>query len=208
MTNATKWLIAVLFLCVSSVCYAADFADIDVNAVVPDMLDLSYDIQWFMDDNPEPQGPVDDFDFGSLTHTFPDMSEAGVWFSRKWFTIYLVGMTGGQRYQLKQTCTGVTSGGDDINNSFTVTPNYSELDELIPDVPQGPMPPDAVLGDPSLAVATDHVIYSSGESGEMRLVQGIYAIPNESTIGGFESVTFDQPQGTYTGEVTFTVVLY
>ncbi len=203
--KATIALLAVLFLGMSSMCYADNIVNVDVNAQIPDMLELSSWIKYFMDENQTPLGDAESFDFETLTHTLEGGGEAGVWFSRKWFTIYLVANTGGRRYQLKQTCTGVTSGGNDINSAFVVTPNYSEYDEL-GGVPQGPIP--GTIGVPNLAVSTDHVLYTSDTGGLARIIQGIYAIPNESEVTGYESISFDTPQGVYGGEVVLTAVLY
>ncbi|MFC1704399.1 hypothetical protein ACFL1E_06440 [Candidatus Omnitrophota bacterium] len=202
--TATTVILAVSLLCVSAVCFANP-VDIDVSATVPAILDLNYSIKYFMDANNTPIGDDDDFGFGSLTHTLANGSDAGVWFSRKWFTIYMVASTGGQRYQIKQTCLGVTSGGNNINNSFVVTPNYSE-DDLLGTDPQGPIP--GTIGVPSLAVVSNHVMYTSDTAGEGRVIQGIYSIPNDHAVSGFVPVSLDQPQGLYDGIVTIEAVLF
>ena len=206
MMTRTATLIVAVVLVASSACFAADFVNVDVNAEVPAILELSSWIKYFMDDSTTPLGDADSFDFGTLTHTLANGDEAGVWFSRKWFTIYLLPATGSDRYQITQTCTGVTSGGENINSAFVVTPNYSEED-LVGDTPNGTMP--GTLGDRGLAVATDKVIYTSDLAGESKVIQGIYALENYNTdVTGFDPISFDQPQGIYGGEVTFTVAPY
>jgi hypothetical protein len=208
MHKAARLLVAVIALCaLGSVCFAADTVDVAVSAQIQDILELSGGIKYFMDDNPVPQGDATSFDFGVLTHQFPDSTEAGVWYSRRWFTIYLGASTGGRQYQITQTCTGIVNGSDNINSSVVVTPNYSDQDELVPGVPQGPLPPGAVTGDAGLAVSNDHVIYTSGSAGLSRIIQAIYSIPNDSSVSGFAPISLDQHSGTYSGTVTFTVTV-
>ena len=207
MRKTSMWLIVGLFMFMSSVCFAGSSVDVDVDAQVLDILELNSWIKYFIGDDTTPVGDATSFDFETLTDTFPNGDPAGVWYSPKWYTIYLLPATSGDQYQIKQTCTGLTAaGGDDLNNSFVVTPNYAPEDWFVPNTPQGPMPAGATLGDANLAVASDHVIYTSDPNGEMRIIQAIYSIPNESDVSGFEEITYNCSGGSYSGDVTFTVV--
>lgn len=201
-----KLIVMALLVFASTVCFAADNVPIDVSAEVPAVLELGAWTKYFTGTNTVPIGDADSYNFGQLTHTLANSNEAGVWFSHKWFTTYLYASTGSRRYQIKQTCTGVTSGGNDINSAFVVTPNYSIDDHLSGQPAQGANP--GTLGNPGLAVSTDHVIYTSDSAGQSKIIQAIYAIPNVSTVSGFEAIGLDQPQGVYSGQVTFTVVWY
>ncbi|MBM3248993.1 MAG: hypothetical protein FJZ10_06220 [Candidatus Omnitrophica bacterium] len=207
MIKATLILIAILFISLSTVCFAGDTVRYDVDATVPNMLELSGWIKYFMDTSTTPVGDATSLGFGNLTHTLANGNEAGVWFSRKWFTVYLLANTGARPYQIKQTCLGVALGANNINSAFVVTPNYSTLDQ-IGGVAQGDMPAGASIGAASLATRNNYVLYTSGPSGLGRIAQGIYSIPNASAVSGFTAIGFNQAPGAYQGEVVFTVVLY
>jgi len=207
MIRSILILTAILFIGLSTTCFAGDTVRYDVDATVPSILELGGWIKSFMDSSTTPTGDATSLDFGELTHTLANGDEAGVWFSRKWFTVYLLPNTGGRRYHITQTCTGVTSGVNNLNNAFIVTPNYSSLDQ-INGIAQGSLPSGASIGTPATATRTGKILYTSDSAGLARIAQGIYSIPNTSSVTGFSPVTFNQPSGAYGGEVVFTVVLF
>jgi hypothetical protein len=150
-------------------------------------------------------------DFGELTHTNADETDAGVWFSQKYFCVFIFTTSYGNKYEVRSTCTGLSSGANTLpGGSFMLTPGYAKDDEWSKGNAQGEMPTDAVLGDVSSAVKTDQLVYRSEVASTNRIIRAFYSLPGYKSGGadpydGYEPIKLDQPAGTYSGTVTISI---
>lgn len=191
--------------------FSASSVSLQVQATVPETLELVYWIRKAPPGvDPYGQGSSDAsaINFGQLQWD----ENNNIWVATHYFTVFLIGATGGRPYEIRQTCTGVVNpDGEDINDSFILTPGYNPDDEWSPGNPQGggsidnPPSPDS-LGTPGSAVATDKVIYQ-GNSGVARIVRAYYGLATGEPGTPGEPITGNQVAGTYTGTVTITLVL-
>ncbi|MFA4984870.1 MAG: hypothetical protein WC559_06190 [Candidatus Omnitrophota bacterium] len=205
--------IAVILLA-ASVAYAASYANIGITAQVPNNSpQLSVIIKELTSEGQEPWTgtTVTAMDFGELTHTNTDSTDAGVWFSQKYFCVFIFTTSYGNRYEVKSTCKGLTSGANTLpTGSFMLTPGYTKDDEWSKGNAQGEMPTNAVLGDASSAVKTDQLVYRSETAGTNRIIRAFYSLPSYKSGGadpydGYEPIKLDQPAGTYSGTVTISI---
>jgi hypothetical protein len=185
--------------------FAQTTARIDVDADVPGSLELTYWIR-------EAPGGVDPYGSGSSDASailFDNLTWDNtnrVWVADNYYTVFMIATTGGQSYEILQTCLGLeNAAGDDLNNSFTVDPDYQSADEWAPGVPQGSMPAADALGTASVAVVADKLVYD-GNSGESRIVRAYYGLATGEAGTPGDPITGDQPSGLYSGEVVVTLV--
>jgi len=144
---------------------------------------------------------IDEMNFGELTHTLADGSEAGVWYSPVSFLVLINTTSFGHKYEITSHCKGLSSGANILPaGSFVLTPSW--------DSSQGDMPADAVLGSRDSAVG-DKLIYRSEPAASNRVIQAEYSLPrgNLKAYDGYhpESIPLDQPPGNYTGTVTISI---
>ena len=187
--------------------YALPTADVDVRAVVPEQLDLAVTVRK-VPASQEPYGPgsseVSSIDFGTLA--FDDTNN--IFVSNDYFSVFLVATTSGRAYRIQQTNNGVIStGGGDLNNNLVLTPDYQAADEIGGN-PQGTLPGGDSLGSAQLSFGAGKVIYN-GNAGLSRRVRAYYGIATGAAgePAGAEPITTNKLAGTYTGTVTFSVVL-
>lgn len=188
-----------------NLCWAGSTASIGVQAQIPQQLELSYWIRYAPpggDPYGSGSGDATSINFGKLS--WDDTN--GIWVADKYYTVFLVARTSGRPYRIVQTCTGLVNGSYKLDDSFVVTPDYQANDEWSGGQPQGPMPSGDSLGTSGLAVATNKVIYN-GNSGKTRIIRAYYGLATGEPGKPGKPITGDQPSGTYTGTVTFTVTL-
>jgi hypothetical protein len=194
-------------VCACGIAFAASSVNVTVRAVIPSQLDLSYWIR-YAPPGGDPYGPGSgdstSIDFGTLTFDTTN----SIWVPSKYFSVFLLPTSSGRAYTLQQTNNGVTApAGSNLNSNLIMTPDYQTADE-IGGVPQGLMPAGDSLGVPALSYGANKIIYT-GNAGESRIVRSYYGIatgaPGEPT--GAQPITSSKPAGTYTGTVTFSVVL-
>ena len=116
--------------------------------------------------------------------------------------VFLSANSHGLPYTITQTGTALSNGSVNLPaGACVVTPVYAA-----PDNGGASMPPGAVLGPKESWVANNKVLYTS-ESGTaaMRTIEAFYSITDDPAAGSTASVPPNQPSGTYTGTVTFTV---
>ena len=187
--------------------FAATTASVGVEATVPQELELT---SWIRSapagGDPYGTGSADatSFNFGTLTKD----TTYGIWTSDRYFSVFLLASTSGRDYRMQQTCTNFLSGSQSLNDSLIMTPDYQTADEIVDGTAQGSMPGGDSLGSASLAVGVNKVIYN-GNAGLSRIVRAYYGLATgaASEPAGAEPITADQVSGTYTGTITFSVVL-
>lgn len=155
--------------------------------------------------------------FGTLRHIQDDLTDAGIWFSSKYYAVLMYTGSFGHRYEIKSTCLGLTNGAVSLPvGSFGLTPDYQALDRWVasdPTTAQGGMPASAVKGTPGTAILSNKLIYRSETAASNRILRGFYSLPCYKTGGvdpftGFAPIPLTQAPGTYTGTVTITIAAY
>lgn len=201
--------LAIFIFCLTLVvgaAYAASSVNVTVRAVVPSSLDLSTSIR-SAPPNADPFGPGSaaetSIDFGTLTFDTTN----NIWVASKYFTVFLVPTSSGRSYVVQQTNSGVVSGSDNLNNNLIMTPDYQTAD-VLGSAAQGPMPAGDSLGPAALSFGTNRIIYN-GNAGQSRIVRAYYGLSTGAAgePAGAQPITVDTPSGTYTGTITFSVVL-
>lgn len=197
---------------------AIDTIDVPVTASVPnESLDMTVDIKELIGvQDPGISGTiVSTMSFGSLIHKFPSNgSEAGAWFSEKWYAVFMYTSSFGHPYQITSTCAGLTSGGNSLPvGSFVLKPDYNSLDEWVwvgGSAAQGGMPIDAVLGTEGPAVGTNLLIYRSELAASNRIIRAYYSLPNPTATppSGYNPIPLSQASGDYSGTVTIKIAAY
>ncbi len=117
------------------------------------------------------------------------------------FSVVLTANTHQVPYQIRQNATSLTSAAITLpTGACTMTPIYADDDNG-----GTPKPATATVG-PTGPWLGDRLVYNSGPGGNARAVQAIYGISGlDPTAGGTAAIPIDQPLGTYTGTVTFTL---
>ena len=160
---------------------------------------------------------VTSMSFGTLTHIQTDGTDAGIWFSQKYYAALLYTGSFGKKYEIKSTCSGLTNGGASLPvGSFGITPDYQPLDQWNPSDPataQGARPAGTVLGTSGPAIATNKLIYRSEAAASNRILRAFYSLPCYKVGGldpftGFDPITLTQASGPYSGTVTITIAAY
>lgn len=197
----------VCLVCIGGMVFAASTVNVTVRAVVPSSLDLTTSIR-SAPPGGDPYGPgsadATSLDFGTLTFDTTN----NIWVASKYFSVFLIASTSGRAYTLQQTNNGVVSTGtNNLNSNLIMTPDYQSADQL-GGSPQGLMPAGDSLGSASLSLGTNRIIYN-GVAGQTRIVRAYYGIATGAAgePTGAQPVTTNQPAGTYTGTIIFSVVL-
>jgi len=194
--------------------YAADKANIDVTAKVPNgSPQIVVQIKQLTAEGQEPWtgSDVTEMSFGDLSHTLADGTDAGVWYSPKYYCVFIFTTSYGNKYEVKSTCNGLSDGGNTLPpESFMLTPGYAKEDEWSKGNPQGDQPVDSKLGNADSAVGIDRVIYTSEAAGTNRIIRAFYSLPSYKKGGvkpyeGYKPIKLDQPAGTYSGTVTISI---
>ena len=207
MKRVIAALIAFSLVSAGLISNAATTASFGVQAEVPQELSLSSWIRYAPpggDPYGTGSGDASGLDFGTLTKD----TTYGIWTPEKYFTVFLLASTSGRPYRIQQSCTSFLSGTKSLNTSLIMTPDYESLDEIVEDESQGSMPSGDSLGSAALAVGVNKVIYT-GNAGLSRIVRAYYGLAtgDSGEPSGAEPITADQVSGTYSGTVTFSVVL-
>ncbi len=216
MRKITIIILAVFIgLCAFDVSHAADSVNVTVSAQIPNnSAELSVIIKELTVANQEPWTgtTVTAMNFGTLTHTLTGGAEAGVWYSQKYYCVFIFTNSYGHRYQIVNDCLGLSSGGNSLPaGSFGLTPQYQSLDEWSASNPQGGQPSGSSVGVQGPAIATNKVIYQSEPAASNRIIRAFYGLPSYATGGalphsGYQPIPLSQAPGTYTGQVTITIV--
>ena len=192
---------------VGTVSFAATTASVGVEATVPQELELT---SWMRYSPPgigpygAGSGDATSLNFGTLTKD----PTYGIWVSDRYFTAFLLGASSGRDYKISQTCTGFSFGGEDLDDSLMMKPDYVTDDEILPGVPQGSKPVGDIVASQDLAVGSNLTIYTSN-AGLSRIVRAYYGLSTGAAgePSGAVPITSDQLSGTYSGTVTFSIVL-
>lgn len=192
---------------VGIVSFAAPTANLGIQITVPQELELA---SWIRFSPPgitpygSGSGDATSLDFGTLTKDPVN----GIWVPDKYFTVFFIGSSSGRPYRIVQTNTGITLGSTDLNNSLIMSPDYQSADEMVLGTPQGSMPAGDTVGSHTLSVGANKVVYN-GNAGLSRIVRAYYGLSNGDGSGpaGAQPITGDQLSGTYSGTITFSVVL-
>ena len=106
----------------------------------------------------------------------------------------------GTQYTITQTGTSMQSGGNSLpSGACTVVPVYTDADNNGQTIV-------GALGTPGSWIGT-RTIYTSNATGSGRVIQAHYSITDDPDAGATTGVPLNQPAGTYTGTVTFTVTV-
>lgn len=187
------------------------------------------------DTDPWTQGTImttPSFDVGQLEPVFSGTGDFLYMHGSFYYVVLLNAATSGRRYKITETGTVLTgSGGATIPaNSVLLIPDYQWLDTL-GGVAQGGPPGTAVVGPVTTACGTNSLVYQSDAAGSSRTVRATIGIggPAAGAVNGpfnysrgyngtvgqgtrqdfpaWRAVGFDQPAGSYTGTITFSLVL-
>lgn len=195
-------------------CYAAASANVSVNAQVPNntpQLSLILKELTSATQNPWTGTTVDTMSFGQLTNKLADGSDAGVWYSQKYYCVFIYTTSYGHRYEVRSTSAGLTNGSGTLPaGSFMLSPDYASADEWSAGNPQGAQPTGSTLGPKISAVGTDMLVYRSETAASNRIVRAFYSLPTFLAGGakpydGYEPIPTSQAGGTYSGTVTITI---
>lgn len=150
-------------------------------------------------------------DFSTLAHTFTDGSQAGCFFSPRFFMVFLYpAVWGGAGFTINQTFTWTT--GTLPTNAVVLSPVYSSDDRGTPTGPiQGPRPTGTTLGSATAATGGAKLIYSAPAPAESRIIRALYSIPPNPGPGqsipysGWTALPLTTVSGTRTGNAVFTI---
>ncbi len=207
-------LIGAVVLLAATLAYAADKANIGITAKVPNSSpQIVVQIKELTAEGQEPWTGSDatEMSFGDLTHTLVAGGDAGVWYSPKYFCVFMFTTSYGNKYEVRSTCNGLSSGASTLPaGSFMLTPGYAQEDEWSEGNSQGAQPADSKLGNVDSAIGTDKVIYTSEAAGTNRIIRTFYSLPSYKAgsakpYEGYTPIPLDQPAGTYTGTVTISI---
>jgi len=194
---------------------AASLASVQVQAQIPQMLELDYWIRSCPSDStPYGTGSSDavDMAFGRLN--WSDQNK--IWLADKYFTVFLVASTSGRPYQIRQDCTGFVSPstGKTLNNTLLMTPDYKEADRFSANDPasaQGQFGLGDKIGSKNMAVGANKLIFDSPSGVGPKIIRCYYGLatgdPAAQEPAGTEVLTGKVPAGDYSGIVTFSLVL-
>lgn len=187
-----------------------------------------YDIDW----NSSPSS----LDFGTLAEVNNTATGAFYYMAgANGYAVVMYPVSSGRAFTIQETGTVLTNGGGATipSAAYVMTPDYQTQD-LLGTVAQGSMPAGASLATPRSAVGTSSTVYTSDASGTAKAVRAFLAITGPDSSGyirnyaqghngsagvgaaqyyqgngqnNWQPVTKNQPSGSYTGSVTFTVNL-
>lgn len=212
-------LVALVSLLVTSVPQLAFSVDISVSAQVPNSTPGdSIIIKELTTGGQDPWTgtTVSSMNFGQLTHALTGGGDAGVWYSQKYYCVFLYTTSYGHRYEVRSTCSGLTSGANSLpTGSFGITPGYASQDRYVADDPasaQGAQPSGSVLGSagPAITPGSYKAVYTSEPAAANRIIRAFYSLPCYATGGanpftGYTPIPLSQAAGTYSGTITITI---
>ena len=221
----------------SGLALANTTATFGVGAVVPQFLEINADLYQLDDNGDiDWQSNPGSLDFGTLQEVTNASGALLYMAGENAYAVVMYPITSGHQYELAQTGTPLTNGaGDTIpNGAYVMTPDYQELDTM-GGVAQGAMPGGAYLSPPISAVGNINPIYTSDTIGITVAVRSFLAITGpdvngnimnyaqghngdtgvgtaqyyhgNGVTGNWEPVTQSQPDGSYSGSVTYTLNL-
>jgi len=197
--------------------FAADSVILKLQAQVPLMLELSYWIRTCPSDStPYGPGSADSSNLGFGRLKWDETNK--IWVSDRYFTVFMVAMSSGRSYHLRQSCGGFISSstGKTLNKNVLMTPDYNENDlwnASDASTVQGPMDSRDRLGPKDLAVGTDRLIYegNAADTTGPRIVRCYYGVatgdPSAHEPSTSEVLSGKAPAGDYSGMITFSLVL-
>lgn len=208
MSRLIKWVVLGLLLSPVAGLVYADGTNVATTGVIPVTANVGgnlcfswelYDMTGYDDFSWSAPKGFNTMEFGSLEED-PASND---YFSPSWFTLILYTFAN-VSYNIQQASVGLSDGaGHDLDNSFTVKPDYKTTDKWDGIYEQGSKGTD-VVGAESL-VDNANILYA-GNEGKGRIIRFYYAIPVSSTASGFTPVPDDQAPGDYTGSVTISIV--
>jgi hypothetical protein len=173
------------------------------------------------------------FNFGTLSAQNDAQGNFLYMKGQYYFVVIMIATTSGRRYKITERGDQLHTAGGVLmaRESVLLIPDYIWVDQL-GGVAQGAPPAGASVGSVTTACSsTDSLVYQSDGGGLGRMVRGIIAItgpgagatyPTNYSLGhdgdgvgqgtpqqytAWRAVTKDQPTGTYTGSMTFTLTL-
>ncbi len=186
------------------------------------------------DTDPFTQGTIQttpSFNFGKLSALKDNQGNFLYMHGEYFYYVLMIAASSGRRYKITETGSQLTGpGGATIaRESVLLVPDYQWQDKL-GGVAQGAPPGMAQVGPVTSACNTDSLVYQSDSAGGSRLVRAIIAISGPAAgskypynySGGYngsagqgtkqeytawKAIGADQTAGTYTGTITFTLVL-
>ncbi|MDD5291879.1 MAG: hypothetical protein PHY46_01665 [Candidatus Omnitrophica bacterium] len=187
----------------------------------------TYDINW--DSSPS------SLDFGTLVEVEDENGDFSYMAGANTYAVVMYPITSGRSYSIVQSG-GVlqdAQGNTIPNAAYVMTPDYQNQD-LLGTAAQGAMPIGASLAAPQSAVGNNHTVYTSDANGTAKVIRAFLAITGPDANGNimnytrghsgdtgvgiaqyyhgngktnWSPVTKNQPSGSYSGSVTFTVNL-
>ena len=199
--------------------YAATSATVSATAAVVSELTLTASV--FQVDSRGTTDPSDDvfgtspvttMTFGNLTHLLSTGADAGLLYSTPFYYVALLGgFTSGRKYRIQSSCAGLVGPTRTLTQGFGVT-NLDGDPKQANGTSINAAAMTGTLGTPGSATVINKVLYDSGAAGDSRVIRADFGIPPFSTAGtlpgDLQPIPESTPAGTYTGNVTFTIVLY
>lgn len=149
------------------------------------------------------QGAVSEMDFGDLDRpTNPDGSPAAQR-SLRHFQVFCGMNTSGRPFTVTQTGGTLTSGSDTLQDGAWI---FTPLNGVGGDTSQ-PLPSGSTVGTQGSAASTDKLWYQSDAAGTGTTISSTYGITNDAANGATEFVPPDQPAGSYSTAVTWTLTV-
>jgi len=217
-------LLALIGLWAVSLPGVAFSADIPVSATVPTQSpEVTIAIKELTSPGQDPGTsgtPVLEMNFNPLTHLLDGGADAGVWYSQKYFCVFIYTSSWGNRYEVKSSCAGFSNGlGNSLPaGSVGFVPGYIGADRWIGDdilsAQDNDDDPPGDLGTPGPAITGGvdvfKSIYVSEPEATNRILRAFYSIPPFETGGALAfpdqtPIPLNQPGGSYTGTVTITI---
>ncbi|RKY32288.1 MAG: hypothetical protein DRP74_02950 [Candidatus Omnitrophota bacterium] len=169
--------------------------------------------------------PVSVMNFGTLLHTYIDPvtmeeKEAGCLYSSPYYYVALISaFTSGREYNIVSENYGLDGDYGTLIKGFAVT--HIDAHPKDPRSASGYInataaPADSNTGNPGLAAVGEKLLYYSGSAGHSRTIAVGFGIPPKYDTSGAEPypgyatndfIPVDTPSDTYSGDVTFSVVL-
>jgi len=220
-------LVMLIGLCVTSlprIAFAGvDHADVPVSANIPDatpeitvvVKELNTPGQY-----PSDGTTVDTMSFGQLTHTLSDGTDAGLWYSEKYYCALIYTSSWGHPYEIRSSCAGLSDNALSLSlpaGSFVLTPGYAGADRWVgldpttaQDTTTDDPPGDLGTIGSAITGGSYTVIYASEPAASNRIIRAFYSLPPKGPGGvdpypDYEPIPLTQLGGTYEGVVTITI---
>jgi len=202
-----KQLIAVGILAVSiaAPAMAASTQTVNVSAVVENQLALSMQIRELdADGNPLNTDVAPNMSFGTLVNDGVNAMRG-----EKAYAVFLAANTSARPYGIKSDMNQLVSGtGVQLPNAMLL-----KIVQAFSPATNGDIDGDAFDGDPQAAIGSSKPIYTSNSTGNTAVIQLVYAIhggnppPGGAPFSGWEGIAPDQPGGTYSTSIVYTLTL-